>query len=103
MLWIDRGCHEVIEVTDGARTYMIAVDQISIESGSKGVAVIEVGEGHRTRSYPLSPGEFVALPLGVELTVGQIKISADRERVANGTVRLLFNAPRTTTIKRMES
>lgn len=103
MLYVDRGCHEVVVIQPPAgQSYEIIVDQISIESGSRGVAVIEVIEGKRTRCYPLEPGEFVALPHNVELMVGHIKISADRNRVANGSVRLLFNAPRQVEIIRKE-
>jgi hypothetical protein len=100
MLYIDRGCHESVLIESDGKRYRVTVIQISVESGAAGVVVIEGSDGRR---WAMCPGEVIDLPCGqVELMMGGVKISSDRERVANGTARLLFNAPRNIKIWRPE-
>lgn len=103
MLYIDRGCHEkVIITTANGYRYKIIVDHLSMESGSYGAAVLKVENDRDSATYIFQPGEVADLPGDVEMMIGHIKISSDRDRVANGSVRLLFNAPRNVKIMREE-
>lgn len=89
----------MVLLEDGDKHMSVRVDHISIESGGYGVAVLVDDRG---RTFTLMPGEVMAMPGDVEVMLGSIKISSDRNRTANGTARLLFNAPRNVRITREE-